>query len=82
MIRGTLKVPGLVLNWSQLVILGMPNEIMRIPGLNDRTYCEFTEMFLPINSNGTKLDTRVANYLGVNPNRKNYGKFTLAWFVF
>jgi saccharopine dehydrogenase-like NADP-dependent oxidoreductase len=70
MIRGTLRFPGWCETWSQLVKLGMPNEIMRIPGLNDRSYCEFTEMFLPINSNGTKLDTRVANYLGVNPTGK------------
>ncbi len=70
MIRGTLRFPGWCETWSQLVKLGIPNEIMRIPNLNERTYAEFIEMFLPINSNGTKLDTRVANYLGVNPTGK------------
>nr|HPN38366.1 saccharopine dehydrogenase C-terminal domain-containing protein [Melioribacteraceae bacterium] len=69
-IRGTLRFPGWCETWSQLVKLGMPNEIMRIPNLNEISYADFVEMFLPINSNGTKLDTRVANYLGVNPTGK------------
>lgn len=67
MIRGTLRYPGWSETWSQIVKLGIPNEIMRIPNLNTKTYSQFTEMFLPINSNGNKLDTRVANYLGINP---------------
>jgi saccharopine dehydrogenase (NADP+, L-glutamate forming) len=70
MIRGTLRFPGWCETWSQIVKLGIPNEIMRIPNLNQFTYAEFTEMFLPINSNGYKLDTRVANYLGINPTGK------------
>ncbi|MFH0736499.1 MAG: saccharopine dehydrogenase C-terminal domain-containing protein [bacterium] len=70
MIRGTLRYPGWSETWSQLVKLGMPNETMRIPHLNEISYAEFTEMFLPLNANGTKLDTRVANFLGINPTGK------------
>ncbi len=78
MIRGTLRYPGWCETWSQLVKLGMPNETMRIPNLNKITYAEFTEMFLPLNANGTKLDTRVANFLGINPTGKIMDN--LRWF--
>lgn len=70
MIRGTLRYPGWCETWSQLIKLGIPNEIMRIPNLNQMTYEEFTSMFLPINLCGTKLETRVATYLGINPTGK------------
>ncbi|MGD8782230.1 MAG: saccharopine dehydrogenase C-terminal domain-containing protein [Ignavibacteria bacterium] len=70
MIRGTLRYPGWSETWLQIIKLGIPNEVLKIPRLNEMTYAEFTELFLPLNSNGTKLETRVANYLGINPTGK------------
>jgi saccharopine dehydrogenase-like NADP-dependent oxidoreductase len=40
---------------------------MKIPGLEDRTYAEYTEMFLPLNSSGIRLEARVAGVLGISP---------------
>ncbi len=70
MIRGTLRYPGWSETWLQIIKLGIPNEVLKISNLNEMTYAEFTELFLPLNSNGTKLETRVANYLGINPTGK------------
>ncbi|MCF8242940.1 MAG: saccharopine dehydrogenase NADP-binding domain-containing protein [Melioribacteraceae bacterium] len=70
MIRGTLRYPGWSETWLQIIKLGMPNENMRIPNLNKKTFAEFTEMFVPLNANGTKLSQRVANYLGISPTGK------------
>ncbi|PKL88895.1 MAG: saccharopine dehydrogenase [Ignavibacteriae bacterium HGW-Ignavibacteriae-2] len=70
MIRGTLRYPGYSEIWLQIVRLGIPNDIMKIPELADKTYREFTEMFVPVNTNGAKLETRVANHLGINPTGK------------
>lgn len=70
MIRATLRYPGWSETWSQIVQLGMTNDIMKIPNLPDLTFRDFTSMFLPIHSNGSKLETRLANYLGISPTGK------------
>ncbi len=70
MIRGTLRYPGWSETWLQIIKLGIPNEVLKISNLNEMSYAEFTELFLPVYSNGTKLHTRVANYLGINPTGK------------
>lgn len=67
MIRGTLRYPGWSETWNQIVKLGMPNESMKVPGLPDMTYEEYTDMFLPLNTSGSKIETRVANTLGISP---------------
>ena len=70
MIRGTLRYPGWSETWLQVVRLGMPNENLKVPGLADMTYREFTSMFLPLHANGGKLETRLANFLNINPTGK------------
>jgi len=65
--RGTIRYPGWCETWLQIVRLGMPNETLRIPNLHDLTYREFTEMFVPLDVNGSVLEQRVANYLHINP---------------
>lgn len=70
MIRGTLRYPGWSETWLQIVRLGLPNEIMQIPDLEDRSYRELTEMFLPLNISGTRLEQRVANFLNISPTGK------------
>lgn len=70
MIRGTLRYPGWSETWHQIVRMGMPNENLLIPDLCERTYAEFTEMFLPLNVSGDKLEKRVANYLNISPTGK------------
>ena len=67
MIRGTLRYPGWSETWNQIVKLGMPNETLKVPGLADMTYAEYTEMFLSLNSSGSRLESRVANVLGISP---------------
>jgi saccharopine dehydrogenase (NADP+, L-glutamate forming) len=67
MVRGTLRYPGWSETWLQIVRLGIPNEHLKIPGLSDMTYRQFTEMFLPLSANGGKLETRVANFLKISP---------------
>ena len=67
MIRGTLRYPGWSETWSQVVRLGLPNEIMHIPDLDKRTYSEVVEMFLPPSISGKSLERRVARFLGISP---------------
>ncbi len=67
MVRGTLRFPGWSETWQQIVALGLPNETMPIPGLADMTYRDFTQMFLPLHVSGSRLENRVANFLGINP---------------
>ena len=67
MIRATLRYPGWSETWLQIVKLGMPNETMRIPNLKNKSYAEFTEMFLPSETNGASIESRTASYLGLNP---------------
>ncbi len=70
MIRATLRYPGWSETWLQIVRLGMTNDIMKVPNLPEITHREFTSMFLPIHSNGKKLETRLANFLGISPTGK------------
>ena len=67
MVRATLRYPGWGEVWQQIVKLGFPNEFLEIPGIAEMTYRDFTEMFVPLNSNGGKLETRVANFLKISP---------------
>jgi saccharopine dehydrogenase-like NADP-dependent oxidoreductase len=67
MVRGTLRYPGWSETWTQIVKLGIPNEFLVIPGLSEMTYRQYTEMFVPLNSNGGNLETRVANFLKISP---------------
>ncbi|RMD51471.1 MAG: saccharopine dehydrogenase [Ignavibacteria bacterium] len=67
MIRGTLRYPGWSETWNQIVKLGLPNENIQIPDLHKKSYAEFTEMFLPLNVSGPKLEQRIANFLNISP---------------
>lgn len=67
MIRGTLRYPGWSETWQQIVKLGLQYESLTIPFLKNRTYREFTEMFLPLNLSGIKLEQRLANFLNISP---------------
>ena len=66
MIRGTLRYPGWCETWAQIVNLGLPNDKIRIPNLRERSYAEIVEMFLPRPTPGTRLEGRLANYLGIS----------------
>ncbi len=70
MIRGTLRYPGWSETWQQIVKLGLQNETLTIPFLKKKTYREFTEMFLPLNLSGVKLEQRLANFLNISPTGK------------
>jgi saccharopine dehydrogenase (NADP+, L-glutamate forming) len=67
MIRGTLRYPGWSETWNQIVKLGIPSDHLTLPDISGMSYREFTEMFLPLNANGAKLEGRLANYLGISP---------------
>lgn len=67
MIRGTLRYPGWSETWNQIVHLGLYLNTLTLPEIADKSYREFTEMFLPLNVSGPKLEARIANYLGISP---------------
>lgn len=67
MIRGTLRWPGWSETWGQIVKLGLPNEHLRIPDLENRCFREIVEMFLPRSLSGSTIQQRVANFLGISP---------------
>ncbi len=66
-IRGTLRYPGWSETWQQIVRLGLTNEVLRVPHLKDLTYRELTEMCIPHDLPGSKLEHQVASYLGISP---------------
>lgn len=68
MIRGTLRYPGWSETWSCIVQLGLPNEHLEIPHLQDHTYREVVEMFLPLNlERGQEFEPRLARSLNISP---------------
>ncbi len=67
MIRGTLRYPGWSETWNQIVKLGLYLDTFTLPEIGESSYREFTEMFLPLNVSGPKLEARVANYLNISP---------------
>ena len=67
MIRGTLRYPGWSETWGQIVRLGIPLDTMALPDIAEMSYREYTEMFLPLNVSGPKLEARIANYLNISP---------------
>ena len=68
MIRGTLRYPGWSETWSSIVHLGLPNETLRIPNLEQCSPKDVVEMFLPLNLDGDAVDIeeRVARNLGIS----------------
>lgn len=67
LIRGTLRYPGWCETWHQIVRLGLPNEHVRIPQLNKRSYAEIVDMFLPESLIGDDIEERVARFLDIDP---------------
>jgi len=67
MIRGTLRYPGWSETWNQIVKLGLYLDTLTLPEIENYSYKDFTEMFLPLNVTGNKIEARIANYLGISP---------------
>ncbi len=68
MIRGTLRYPGWAETWQQIINLGLPTQDMEIPGLQQCTYREVVEMFLPLNPEaGATIERRLARLLNISP---------------
>ena len=65
-IRGTLRYPGWSETWQHIVHLGLTNESLQIPGLQEMNYRDLTEMCLPLSPKGAKLEHEVADYLGIS----------------
>ena len=66
LIRGTLRYPGWSETWHQIVRLGLPNESIVIPDLENKSFREIVEMFLPETISGSSIEFRVANYLRIS----------------
>ncbi len=79
MVRGTLRYPGWSETWNQIVKLGFSQGTLNLPEVADMTYRDFTEMYLPLNVAGPKLEARIANYLGISPTGTINEKIKLAW---
>jgi saccharopine dehydrogenase-like NADP-dependent oxidoreductase len=61
LIRGTLRWPGFVETWRQVVRLGLPDEKLPVPGLPERTWAELVAMHLPENAATVSGDTVSGN---------------------
>jgi saccharopine dehydrogenase (NADP+, L-glutamate forming) len=66
-IRGTLRYPGWSETWAQVVRLGLPNENLRIADIQERSYRDVVEMFLPMTRNREPIEERVARFLQISP---------------
>ncbi len=67
MVRATLRYPGFAGTWRQIVSLGLSDETIHIPDLQQRSYAEVVEMFLPLNLPGRNLPTRLSRLLNISP---------------
>jgi saccharopine dehydrogenase-like NADP-dependent oxidoreductase len=67
MIRATLRYPGWCETWAHIVRLGLPNETLRIPDLESRSYAEVVEMHLPLTITEAPLAQRIATFLQISP---------------
>lgn len=69
LIRGTLRWPGFAESWHAVVLLGLPDEALAVPGLPERSWAELVEMHLPEGFGGGTGDVagRVAAFLGLDP---------------
>ena len=67
MIRGTLRYPGWSEIWQSIVRLGLTNDTVEIPDLEDCGYRDIVEMFLPLTTTGSTVEQRTAIFLGINP---------------
>ena len=67
MIRATLRYPGYAETWLQIVRLGLTNDTVVIPGLQERSYRDVVKMFLPLEDRGAHVEMQVANLLGISP---------------
>ncbi|MDA8018669.1 MAG: saccharopine dehydrogenase NADP-binding domain-containing protein [Thermoanaerobaculia bacterium] len=65
LVRGTLRYPGFCRVWQLVVRLGLPNEQLYVPNLQERTWAELLTMFLPRDVTGSDLRDRTAHYLGL-----------------
>ena len=63
LLRGTLRHAGYCRIWNLIVQLGLPNENLEIPGLAERTWAEWTSMYVPAGAGD--LAQRCAAFLGV-----------------
>ncbi len=70
MVRGTLRYPGFCETWAQIVKLGMANETLSLPPLENMSYEDYTKMFLPLSDNCKSVKKRAAKYLGISPTGK------------
>lgn len=77
MVRGTLRFPGFCDLWQQIVRLGLPNESIEIPDLDQRSYAEVMNMFLPSGPATGTLRDRVAEHLHLGTGSETMDK--LAW---
>ena len=77
LVRATLRYPGYCDFWHEMVRLGLPNEALEIPDLEQRTYRELVEMILPPWIGSTSMDTksRLAELLELDPEGELMGKF-------
>lgn len=66
-IRGTLRYPGWSEAWAQVVRLGLPNEHLRIADIQQRSYRDVIEMFLPMTRGKERIEERVARFLQISP---------------
>jgi len=67
MIRGTLRWPGYCETWAKIVKLGIPNEILHIPNLAERSPREVVSMFLPIPVDDSLVEEAATLFLELNP---------------
>lgn len=66
LIRGTLRYPGFCETWYPVAKLGLPNEQLHIPKLEERTWAELVEMFLPPGET-QDVKLRTARLLNISP---------------
>jgi len=67
MIRGTLRYPGWSETWLQIVRLGLANDTIHLANIDQLSYSDFVEMFLPLHTSSSNVEQRVANFLNISP---------------
>ncbi len=76
MIRGTLRRPGYCETWNVLVQLGLTDDTYTIDNLEDMTYKDFVNSYLPYHEK-LSVEEKVASYLNIP--EKSYIFYRLRW---
>jgi saccharopine dehydrogenase-like NADP-dependent oxidoreductase len=76
LLRGTLRRPGYGAGWNVFVQIGATDDTYNVAGLENMTYREFINSFLPYNLEAS-VEQKLCDYVGIDPDSETMSR--LKW---